>query len=119
MICADKSFANYRTEESARFYLKRYFNFFGVPEEKCTSQRYVDMCLSTDVLSGTQRAYEAMAGHERFRDSEESTHSISRDVRFVVKTLAVMSRLVPQELSMGMLLAHLEIIEGLTLRTQP
>lgn len=115
MICADKSFSNYRTEESARFYLRRYFGGMGVPEELYLAQRYIDLCLSTDVLSGTERAYRAMEGHDRFIDSEESAHSVSKDVRFVVKVLDRMSRFVPQELSMGMLLSHLEIIEGLTI----
>lgn len=113
MICAEKSFADYRTEESARFYLKRYFSPLGVPEEIYLSRRYVDLCLNTDVLSGTERAYGAMEGHEKFMDSVDNAHSVSKDVRFVVKVLDRMSRLVPQELSMGMLLAHLEIIEGL------
>lgn len=113
MICAEKSFSDYRTEESARFYLNRYFAPSGVPEEVFLSQRYIDLCLRTDVLSGTQRAYGAMEGVAKFADSEENAHSVSKDVRFVVKILDKMSRVVPQELSMGMLLAHLEIIEGL------
>jgi hypothetical protein len=113
MLCTEKYFKNYRTEEAARFYLKRYFSSTEAPEEVYLSQRYVDLCINTDVLSGTTKAYGAMAGQERFKDSKENAHSIGKDVRVVIKILDRMSRVVPQELSMGMLLSHLEILEDL------
>jgi len=113
MLCAEKHFKNYRTEEAARFYLKRYFSSTEAPEEVYLAQRYVDLCMNTDVLSGTAKAYGAMEGRERFKDSKDNAHSISKDVRVVIKILDRMSRLVPQELSMGMLLSHLEILEDI------
>ena len=100
--------------EYASFYIARYFAPKNIPESVFCDPKYADLCLKTDVFSGMQRAYAAMATSEKFRESPDSCHPIEKDVRFVIKTLSSMSKIVPQELSMGMLLAHLEIIEGLS-----
>lgn len=103
-----------RTKEFVEFHLKRYFSKMGVSEGLSASQRYVDMCLFADVASGMAAAYSAIAESGKFSAADEYECSIERDVRFVIKILEKMSRSVPQEISPGMLLAHLELVEGMS-----
>jgi hypothetical protein len=98
----------------ANFYIKLYFSSYGIPESSFSDPKYADICLNTDICSGMHKAYKAMSYSDKFRESSDSTHPIEKDVRFVIKTLARMSKIVPQELSAGMLLVHLEILEGLS-----
>lgn len=98
----------------AKFYIDRYFSALGVPESIFSNPKYVGMCLDMDIRSAMEKAYAAMERSGRF-DDEGSSHPIERDVRFVIRTLEAMSRVVPQEFSAGMLLAHLEIVEGIAI----
>lgn len=84
----------------------------GVPEHVYDHPKYLDMCVSTDICSGMDRAYQAMERSGKFAE-DGSTHPIERDIRWVVNTLQVMSRIIPKEFSTGILLMHLEIIEGI------
>jgi len=78
------------------------------------SPKYLDLVISTDVCRGVDIAYEAMAKSGRF-SSEESNHSIGEDIRFVIKTLKQIRSVVPHEYSAGILLMHLEFLEGIPL----
>lgn len=105
--------SEYEMRDFAKFYIKRYFS--EIPEEVVLDSKYVDLCLRTDISSGMKRAYDSMKNSGRFKDDPDVVHPIEKDVKYVIKTLGLMSKKVPQELSAGMLLMHLEIIEGIEL----
>lgn len=71
----------------------------------------MDLCLNTDICSGVDKAYEAIKNSSMFSEGNDEFCPIEKDVRFVIKILQGMSRLVPQEFSAGILLMHLELIE--------
>jgi hypothetical protein len=111
MIYLENERDSLRMREFAKFCIHKYFSHMGISEDRYSDPKYLEMCVSTDVCSGMDRAYRAMEKSGRFAD-EDSSHPIERDIRWVVKTLASMSRIIPKEFSAGILLMHLEIIEG-------
>ena len=78
------------------------------------SPKHLELVITTDVCRGVDMAYEAMARSGRF-SSVESNHSIGEDIRFVIKTLKQIRSVVPHEYSAGILLMHLEFLEGIPL----
>lgn len=99
-----------KSRAMAQFSIKNYFSHMGVFHEGLLSDRYVDLCMETEICSGVDRAYETM---KNFFDGDQSFCPIEKDVRFVIRLLGKMSKIVPQEFSPGILLMHLEVIEGL------
>jgi hypothetical protein len=96
-------------------YIKSYFSGKQVPSgADVLSLEYIDMVMSTDICTGVDKAYEAMRACGKF-DTSSSEHTISEDIRFVVKTLSQIKRVAPQEYSGGMLLMHLDLLEGVKL----
>lgn len=101
-----------RRRDFAKSCISRYFYSKNVPECEFSDPKYLDLCLKVDTCTAMDRAYEAMARTSRFKD--DGSHPVERDVRFVIKTLEGMSRVIPQEFSAGILLMHLEIIEKIS-----
>jgi hypothetical protein len=104
-------------ERMLPMYIRNYFQDKEIPAGvDITSQKYIDLCIDTNMCDASDRAYSALAESGRFQDSDD--HSISEDIRFVIAILAKMKRHVPQEFSAGMLLMHLELVEGLSFSTE-
>lgn len=99
-------------------YISNYFKDKEVPENtNLTSSRYIDLCINTNICDGADMAYRALEKSGRF-SSTSSDHSISEDIRFVIRLLSQMKRHVPQEFSAGVLLMHLELVEGIPFSTE-
>jgi hypothetical protein len=75
---------------------------------------YVDMVLDTNVCNGVDVAYAALARSGRF-ETTSSDHLISEDIRYVIKTLSQIRKMVPAEFAAGVLLMHIELVEGIPL----
>lgn len=102
-------------ERIVQIYIVNYFNDNGIYNcEELISPKYIDLCIETDICSGVDQAYKAIEKSGKFEISS-SEHSISEDIRFVIKTLGKIKNFVPQEFSAGMLLMHLEFIEGISI----
>jgi hypothetical protein len=99
-----------KSRAMARFSIQKYFSHIGFFDESLLSEKYIDLCMETDMCSGADRAYKCMSN---FFNEDESFCPIEKDVRFVIKLLYKMSKIIPQEFSAGILLMHLEIVEGL------
>lgn len=96
-------------------YILNYFDDKGLEEKSyLLSPKYIDMCIDTNICDGVDRAYEAIERSGKFETSS-SEHSISEDIRFVIKTLGQIKKYVPQDFAAGILLMHLEILEGIPL----
>lgn len=99
-------------------YIKSYFEDKNIPPDvDITSSEYVSLCIDTNMCDGADIAYGVLSKSGKF-DTFSGDHSISEDIRFVIKTLAHMKSRVPQEFSAGMLLMHLELVEGLSFSTE-
>lgn len=93
-------------------YIENYFKDKSVPEEvNLFSPKYINMCLEMNICDAVDMAYESMATSGLF-DADSEDNAIEPDVRLVIGILRRMKPLVPQEFSAGMLLMHLEILEG-------
>lgn len=102
-------------ERIVQIYIINYFSEKGIENHAdLISPKYINLCIDTDMCTGVDRAYKAIEKSGRFETSS-SEHSISEDIRFVIKTLGQIKHFVPQEFSAGMLLMHLEFIEGISL----
>lgn len=101
-------------ERMAPTYIRNYFRDKKIPSEvDIISPKYVDLCVNTNMCEGADKAYRILSESGKFSDSS-AEHSISEDIRFVISILSDMKKHVPQELSAGMLLMHLELVEGLS-----
>lgn len=99
-------------------YISNYFKDKNIPNDvDLVSSKYIDLCINTNICDGADMAYKALERSGRF-DSTSSDHSISEDIRFVIRILSQMKRHVPQEFSAGVLLMHLELVEGIPFLTE-
>jgi len=101
-------------ERIIAIYIVNYFQDKNVYISKMILPKYIDLCIKTDICMGVNAAYKAMKKSGKFEVSS-SEHSISEDIRYVIKTLGQIKKFVPQEFSAGILLMHLEFIEGIEL----
>ena len=105
-------------ERMVPMYIRNYFKDKGISTDvDITSQKYIDLCIDTNMCDASDRVYKVLAESGRFQKSQDD-HSIGEDIRFVIGILAKMKRHVPQEFSAGMLLMHLELVEGLSFSTE-
>jgi benzoyl-CoA reductase/2-hydroxyglutaryl-CoA dehydratase subunit BcrC/BadD/HgdB len=100
-----------KSRNTAKYCIERYFSYHGSFEEHFLDDRYVDLCVYTDICSGVDRAYEAISKSDMFNNDVHDSGPIEKDVKFVIRILQNMSKVVPQEFSAGILLMHLEFIE--------
>jgi hypothetical protein len=100
-------------ERIVSIYITNYFREKNIPiNTDLICPKYIDLCISMDICRGVDIAYSAIEKSGKFETSS-SEHSISEDIRFVIKTLGQIKRFVPQEFSAGILLMHLELVEGM------
>jgi len=104
-----------RLERVVPSHISRYFDSMSVPDgADIHSKRYVDLCIETSICDATDAAYRAMSNSGRF-SSFNGQGSITDDVRMVIGILReIRVKCIPQEFSAGILLMHLEIMEGLS-----
>jgi hypothetical protein len=103
-----------RQEALAVGYIASYFSAFEVPSEvDLKSRRYVDLCLDSDICSAVDKAYQSMKSCGRMQGAC-GDGTIGEDVRLILRLLkGIRAGCVPQEFSAGILLMHLEILEGI------
>jgi hypothetical protein len=101
-----------RQEALAIGYIASYFSAFKVPADvDLKSRRYIDICLDSDICSAVDAAYKSMKSCGRMQGAC-GDGTIGEDVRLVLRLLkGIRASCVPQELSAGILLMHLEILE--------
>jgi hypothetical protein len=106
-----------RLEEVIRLYISLYFEGRNVPDfVDIHDGRYVDLCIGTNMCEAADAAYAAMSKSGRFQSDLDAP--IAEDVRMVIGILRkIRTRCIPQEFSPGMLLMHLEILEGVSFST--
>lgn len=116
-----EDFSREELEKVAINYISNYFsdkisNSEGkFPANIIFSPKYIDLVLNTNICDGVDLAYKAIENSGKF-DLQSSDHLISEDIRYVIKTLGVIKKYgIPQEYAAGILLMHLEIIEGIKL----
>lgn len=73
---------------------------------------YVDIVLKTTVSDGVLKAYKIIE-ENNFLDSTCEGKDTAEDIRYIVNLIKEIQKFVPQEFVGGMLLLHLELVEGL------
>jgi hypothetical protein len=102
-------------ERIVSIFILRYFEDKNIPESvDLCCRRYLDMVIGTNICDGVDMAYSAMDASGRF-DTSASDHLIGEEIRYVIKTLSQIRKRVPAEFAAGVLLMHLEIVEGVPL----
>lgn len=81
-----------------------------IPKSFLRNPDYITMILNTDICDGADRAYEALAGSDNFEESGAGI--ISDDIKLVVGLIHEIEREVPRAFVAGILLMHLELVEG-------
>jgi hypothetical protein len=101
-----------------RLYISLYFEGRRVPDfVDIHDGRYIDLCIGMNICDAADAAYAAMAKTGRFRQSDLDA-PIAEDVRLVIGILrTIRTCCIPQEFSAGILLMHLEILEGVSFST--
>jgi hypothetical protein len=75
---------------------------------------YADIVLRTTVSDGVLKAYKVMEQNGFLSDGSRSNNrDISEDIRYMIDLIRSIQRTVPQEFVGGMILLHLELVEGL------
>lgn len=102
-------------ENIARLHIKNYFENKAIPDGvDIFSPKYIDICVTMDICRAVDKAYAAMEKCGKF-DTSSSEHLIAQDIRYVIKTLGEIRKKVPQDFAAGILLMHLELVEGVNL----
>jgi hypothetical protein len=112
-------------EERARLFraspthISSYFEGVPVPVGiDLHSERYIEMCANTTICEATKIAYKAIARSGRFKVCCLES-GIADDVRMVIGILrGIKRKCIPQEFSAGIMLMHLEILEGVPLLSE-
>lgn len=105
-------------ENSVPRHIQNYFEGENLPFKiDARNPRYVDLCIRTGICEAADMAYKAMAESGRFGSSCDDG-TIGEDILLVIEILRkIRSKCVPQEFSAGLLLMHLEILEGIKFST--
>jgi hypothetical protein len=108
-----------RLEKVAPMYISSYFSETRLPDGvDLNGKRYVDMCVDLDIFSATDIAYRAMAKSGRF-DASCKEGKIADDVLMVIGILRrIRMKCVPQKFSAGIMLMHLEFLEGISFSSE-
>lgn len=108
---AERSFI----EISAARHIVSYFRDLSVPPEvNLVDKKYVNLCIDSNICDAVDSAYKSMRSKGMLQESC-GDGTIGEDVRFVVRLLReIRIKCIPQEFSAGILLMHLEIMEGLS-----
>jgi hypothetical protein len=110
--CKFQSVERRKQEALAATHIESYFSTFEVPLDiDLTSKKYIDICIDLNICVAVDMSYKAMKSCGRMQKTC-GDGTIGEDVRLVLKLLkGIRAKCVPQELSAGILLMHLEILE--------
>lgn len=72
---------------------------------------YIDLVVKTDIISAVDLAYNLIKKNEL---NPNLTDIVNDDVKYVVGLIHQIQKIMPQEFVGGILLMHLELIEGIT-----
>lgn len=102
-------------EAAALKSIANYFRGAPVPPDvNIADKRYIDMCVESDICSAVDMAYDTMRKNGILQASC-GDGTIGEDVRFVIRLLKdIRTKCIPQEFSAGIMLMHLEILEGMS-----
>lgn len=73
---------------------------------------YLDMVIKTTVSDGVNKAYEIMEDNN-FQFSNQNNLIVEDEIKYMVKLIENISKWVPQEFVGGMILMHIELVEGM------
>jgi hypothetical protein len=76
------------------------------------SSYYTNLLISTNIIDGVKNAYKIIEDNQ-FLQSEEFSGPIEQDVIYIINLIRQIHKRVPQDFVGGMILMHLELIEGL------
>lgn len=100
-------------------HISNYFNGLDLPEgfDPC-DRKYVNLCLETNICDAADFAYEAIAKSGRFKSTCQEG-MVAEDVLLVIGILrSIRMKAIPQEFASGILLMHLEFLEGIKFSTE-
>ena len=100
-----KSIKNY-------FFNKKLYNGNKIDYSWFDLPYYSELVLKTDVTNGVLKAYRIIE-ENNFLDTDSEGQDIGEDIRYMLNLISNIQRFVPQEFVGGMILLHLEIVEGL------
>lgn len=85
-----------------------------IPKSVLHAEEYVSLVLNTDVISGMDIVYDAIARSGQYQT--ESEHGVSEDVKHVIDLIHEIKKFgVPKPFITGILLMHLELCEGMSI----
>jgi DNA-binding transcriptional regulator YhcF (GntR family) len=98
--------------------IKNYFadkklnNGRNIPLSILELPHYTDLIVKTTVSDGVNKAYEIMEDNG-FVLSKQSNLITDDEIKYMVKLIEKISKWVPQEFVGGMILMHIELVEGM------
>jgi cell fate (sporulation/competence/biofilm development) regulator YlbF (YheA/YmcA/DUF963 family) len=93
------------------FFEKTLYDGSQIDKEILELQYYTELLLNTNMLDGVSKAYKMI---DEYNFLEENLNdSISPEIRYMIKLIERVQKYVPQEFVGGMILMHLELIEGM------
>lgn len=98
-------------------HIRNYFGDVELPDgADLEDPKWVDLCIGTGICEAVDMAYAAMAATGAYKTRDKG---LDDDVLLVISILRCIRRsCVPQEFSAGILLMHLEILEGLSFSSE-
>ena len=93
------------------FFEKNLYDGSKIDKEILELPYYTELLLNTNMLDGVSKAYKMIDEYDFLE--ENSTDSISPEIRYMIKLIEKVQKYVPQEFVGGMILMHLELIEGM------
>lgn len=76
--------------------------------------KFIDLMIKSNIISAVDRAYDIIKKNE-FCSTEEGGKTIAEDVVYIVNLIHKIQKSVPQDFVGGVLLIHLNLVEGLNL----
>lgn len=106
-----------------QFFKDKMFHCGGkIPHSLLYAERRISLVLNYDIVSGVERAYEALAGSVTQEEKElvKLKGDVTSDIKLVNETLNLLARsCIPQQFAGGMMLLYLEFVEGVDIGTGP
>ena len=94
------------------FFDKKLHNGDKIKDELLELPYYTNLLIKTSFSDAIQHAYELMADNG-FMQSDSSGDNFSEDVKYMLDLMKKIQYWVPKEFVGGMILMHLELIEGI------
>lgn len=94
------------------FYDKELHNGDPIDVSLFELSHYTNLVMNTNIIDGVNNAYKIIEDNQ-FINTDESFGSIEKDVVYMIDLIKNIQRRVPQDFVGGMILMHLELVEGL------